>query len=136
MDFVLCYACQSRGACQFGVLEQTFPDAESSVGRIRCPDNFQGLPKMAHGGWISAVLDDVMGRLAWKLGEFIHTTSLTIEFLKPVPTDEELGFTLVSKPTEPGRWRLDAELFLADTGLVLARAHGGFVQPKRRRPTA
>ena len=129
----LCYHCATSGVCQFGIIEQIFDDQPSrSHGRIRCPPNFQGLPGMVHGGWIAAVFDDFMGRQAWTLGEFVHTTSLTIDFIKPAPVGPELHFSVFAQPLETRTWRADAELRVAETSLLVAKATGRFVQPRRR----
>lgn len=132
MDFQMCPHCMAAGGCQLGVLEQVMTGPTRSEGRIRCPANFEGLPGIAFGGWTAAVFDDVMGRFASHLGEIVHTTSLTTDFLKPVPVGEELRFEVWSEKLDERRWRVEAELRVSVTGLVTARAHGVFKRPRDR----
>lgn len=55
-------------------------------------DVHQSYPERTHGGMISALLDEVMGRVLWfneseldYLDSFAVTTSMSVKFRKPVP---------------------------------------------------
>ncbi len=50
----------------------------------------KGPPKHAHGGAISAVLDEVMGATAWMNKLHSMTDQLKINFLKAVPLNKEV----------------------------------------------
>ena len=52
----------------------------------------QSYPDRTHGGMISALLDELMGRALWltEPGMFGVTTTLNITYRKPVPLDTEI----------------------------------------------
>ena len=52
----------------------------------------QSYPDRTHGGMISALLDELMGRALWltEPGMFGVTTTLNITYRKPVPLDVEI----------------------------------------------
>ena len=54
--------------------------------------NHQSYPERTHGGMISALLDELMGRALWLTNEDIYgvTTTMNITFRKPVPFDKPL----------------------------------------------
>ena len=91
----------------------------------------QGYPGRMHGGIISALLDETIGRAimiedpdAWGV-----TAELNVRFRKPVPLDEELKIvgridTLGSKIFSGS-----GEMLLPD-GTVAATAHGKYVRLK------
>jgi acyl-coenzyme A thioesterase PaaI-like protein len=94
----------------------------------------QGYPGRMHGGIITGILDETIGR-AINIGEGENpmtwgvTAELTVRFRKPVPLDVEL--------TARGRITRDihhvfegeGELYLPD-GTVAATAHGKYVRLK------
>jgi len=130
-SFILCAGCRARGACQFGVMDQVC-DGMRSQGRITCPRSFEGLPGIAHGGWIAGAFDDVMGRFASNLAQSVHTTTLTIDFLRPVPVEHVLHFTVEGEAHAQG-WRATASFVDPETEREYARAHGRFALPRRLR---
>lgn len=129
----MCEACAERGVCRLGVVSQSFPTADTSEGIIRFPETHAGLPGMAHGGWIAGAFDDVMGRFAWHMSDVNYTVSLTIDYVKPAPINQDLRFTIIGTRLENNRLRLEAELRVeADRDRLIAKAHGEFVQPRKR----
>ena len=50
----------------------------------------RGAPGLAHGGLLSAAIDEVLGSLNWLLGEPAVTGRLECEFIKPVPVGSVL----------------------------------------------
>lgn len=134
MKFELCPHCETSGVCQFGVLNQVMTSPDSSRSDICCPAQFQGLPGMAHGGWICAMFDDTMGRHAMHVGDMIHTVSLTVDFVRPVPVGPALYCTVKSEQVAERRWSALGELRIVENDGLLAKAAGTFVQPRRKPP--
>jgi len=130
MTLPLCESCKPSGVCQFGVIEQSLIAPHSSTGIVRCPPNFQGLPGMAHGGWIAAVFDEIMGREAWRHAPLIYTARLTVHFLKPVPVDRDLHYVVTSEPRAQRHWHVAAELRDGVDNLLLATGSGDFRHPR------
>ena len=54
--------------------------------------NHQSYPERVHGGLISAMLDEIMGRALWveELGNYAVTTSMEVIYRKPVPYGKKL----------------------------------------------
>jgi acyl-CoA hydrolase len=52
----------------------------------------EGPPGHAHGGSISAVMDEAMGGCAWMNGHTVVAAQLTINFRKPLPLGTEAWF--------------------------------------------
>ena len=96
---------------------------------------FEGWEGIAHGGIISAILDEVM---AWSLvgaDNWGVTARLTVNFKRPVPIGEPLR--AVGVVTRERRRLVDAtaELRLVESGELLATAEGVYMAagPDRKR---
>ncbi len=88
-----------------------------------------GPPGYAHGGVISALLDEAMAKVTASLGVMAFTSRLEVKFLRPVP----LGVALVVRGWP--RWRRGRVLAHAAaiedaTGRCLATATARFVEPR------
>lgn len=53
----------------------------------------QSFPKVLHGGLISALVDETIGRAAIAHNVWCMTAELTVRYKKPVPIDEPLSIT-------------------------------------------
>jgi len=63
-----------------------FAGADLSLeGTFTVTKRHQGAPGLAHGGLLSAALDEVLGSLNWLVGSPAVTGRLECEFRKPVP---------------------------------------------------
>jgi uncharacterized protein (TIGR00369 family) len=96
-------------------------------GTFRLGAEYQGGPGFVHGGIIATLLDEVMG----KVGRFRNirtvTAELQIEYLRPVPVDEELvveGWEV----EQNGRDLYHTGEIRSISGAVLARGKGRFVE--------
>ncbi len=69
-----------------------FYNKEKSVfSWVTVPDHLCGWHNLAHGGAISAILDEIMGRTAvYILNKLIMTKTMNIEFLKPILIGQEM----------------------------------------------
>lgn len=59
-------------------------------GRFTVTDHLQGAPGLAHGGLLSAALDEILGSLNWLLAGPAVTGRLECDFRRPVPVGSEL----------------------------------------------
>jgi len=104
---------------------------EDDAGRVTAkftprPEH-QGFPGVMHGGIVTALLDETLGRVAIAAGRWMVTGRLNIRFRRPIPVEETLTVT-----GEPVKWNgriLEArgEIRLAD-GRVAAEATGMFLE--------
>lgn len=59
-------------------------------GSFTVTEHHQGAPGLAHGGVISAAVDEGMGYLLWLVMSPAVTANLEVNFRKPVPVGSEL----------------------------------------------
>ncbi len=64
----------------------------SVVGTFTVTKHHQGASGLAHGGVLSAALDEALGTLNWLVGERAVTGRLECEFRMPVPVGSVLHF--------------------------------------------
>jgi uncharacterized protein (TIGR00369 family) len=87
----------------------------------------QGYPGVLHGGVISSLLDETLGRLTISAGCWLVTARLSLSFHRPVPLGQKL--TLIGRIVERNRRRIKArgELRLED-GAVAVEAEGIYME--------
>jgi len=99
------------------------------VGVVTGRDEHQSYPNRMHGGMISALLDEVVGR-AINVVEpeaFGVTSELNVKFKKPVPLNEEIK--AVGRLTKNTRLVFHAEGFIEDReGNILATAAATYIK--------
>ena len=90
-------------------------------------DEHQGYPGVVHGGIVTALLDEVLGRAAIAAERWVVTGRLNIRFRRPIPLGEPL--TVVGEVVSWKRRTLEArgQIKLAD-GQVGAEATGTFLE--------
>lgn len=104
---------------------------EDDAGRVTAkftprPEH-QGFPGVMHGGIVTALLDETLGRVAIAAGRWMVTGRLNIRFRRPIPVEGTL--TVIGEPVKWQKWMLEArgEIRLAD-GQVGAEATGTFLE--------
>jgi len=104
-------------------------EGDLMVGVVTGRDEHQSYPNRMHGGMISALLDEVIGR-AINIPEpeaFGVTTELNVKYKKPVPLNEELR--VVGKLTKNTRLVFQAAGFIEDkNGNILATGTATYVK--------
>lgn len=100
-------------------LDFAFDEAAGTLETSWVPSEvYQGYAGVLHGGVLSTVLDEVVGKLSVLLGKPAVTAEMTVRFVKPVPTG--LPLAVRGRITEESRrvLRGQAEAFLADGTLA------------------
>ena len=121
----LCYGC---GQANLFGLQLELEQAPGGVeGRFFVKQDHQGPPGFAHGGVLTAALDEAMALALHADGVHARTSRLEVDLLAPAPVG---GFVRVAARVEEGAGR---ELHLSATasneeGRALARAAGTFVR--------
>ena len=124
----LCIVCGTKNDAS---LKSEFFEIENGimVGVTTPKDIHQSYPNRMHGGMISALLDETLGR-AVQIGNpdaWAVTGELTVRFKKPVPLNEEI--LCVGKVTKDTSRLYIAEGFIEDkNGNILATAKGTYVK--------
>lgn len=95
-------------------------------GSVRFGVPFTGPRGRAHGGYLAATLDHVLGMFLAELGIFVLTLRLEVTYPAPTPLDTELDVRaglLVDDGRKPSAW---AEI--RHDGVTTARAEGLFLK--------
>lgn len=125
----MCFVCGESNPA--GVHVRFYQQEDGSVlARFTGCNHHQGYPGRMHGGIITAVMDETMGRaIMTRYGDNIWgvTAELSVRFRKPVPLNVEL--TAVGRITEEKTRLFEGvgELYLPD-GSVAVEASGKFVK--------
>jgi acyl-coenzyme A thioesterase PaaI-like protein len=102
-------------------------DEGRCIARFQPKPEHQGYPGQLHGGLISSLLDETMGRVLTGRNVWAMTGRLEIKFRKPVPLDQEL--TVVGELTRSRSRAYEArgEIQLPD-GTVLVEGSGTYIR--------
>jgi len=128
----LCRGCRVGGRnCRFNADDFTATGPDEAILRLTCPADFQGGPDVAHGGWISGVFDDALGRFLTHKGLLTVAATLTVDFLMPVPVEQPLTVAVRIVAREGRRLTMSGALRLDGDPRDRATAKGVWVE---RRP--
>jgi uncharacterized protein (TIGR00369 family) len=90
-------------------------------------EEHQGYPGFVHGGIISALMDEVIGRVVTSLDIWAVTAKLELKFRKPVPWGEELTIIGEMIRLRSRSFEARGELRLAD-GTLAVEGYGIYVR--------
>jgi uncharacterized protein (TIGR00369 family) len=106
-------------------------DAKRRIrGQFRLAAEYQGGGGYLHGGIIALLLDEAMGKVNRFREVRAVTAELTIEYLKPVPVEQDLVVEAY-EVEKNGRSLFHAAEIRDASGQLLARGRGRFVELKR-----
>jgi acyl-coenzyme A thioesterase PaaI-like protein len=81
-----------------------------------------------HGGIITALLDETIGRVAFLYDKWVQTGKIEVKFRKPVPLDQKLLITGELVRDVGRAMEMRGQIKLAETGEVLSEAIGLFIR--------
>jgi len=88
----------------------------------------QGWPGVLHGGIITALLDETIGRVAFLYDKWVQTGKIEVKFRKPTPLGQKLLVTGELVRDVGRAMEMRGTVKLADSGEVLAEAIGLFIR--------
>lgn len=94
-------------------------------GSFTVTEHHQGAPGLAHGGVVSAAVDEGMGYLLWLVGGPAVTARLEVDFRRPVPVDSRLELEArIDRQEERKIWaslegRVDGEVMVEARALYV-----------------
>lgn len=101
-------------------------DEGRCIARYQPKPEHQGYPGQLHGGIVSALLDETMGRVMAPQDKWAMTGRLEIRFRKPVPLDQELTILGELTRNRSRAYEARGEIQLAD-GTTLIKGEGMYV---------
>ena len=121
-----CFACSPVNPA--GLQMRFHAGTDRLVSWLTVPEHMCGWRHLAHGGVISAILDEIMSWAAiYLLKRVILTRSMSIEFRKPVSIGTALRAEgLIYEARGPREAVMEGRLYQADNDLLCARAEGVF----------
>jgi uncharacterized protein (TIGR00369 family) len=122
-----CFVCGGANAHGMHLAFEQDDDARRIRGHFRVAPQYQGATGSAHGGIIATLLDEVMAKVSRFTGVQAVTAELAIEYLRPVPVDEDLILEGHEVNREGRNLHYAGEIRNA-SGAVLARSRGRFVE--------
>jgi acyl-coenzyme A thioesterase PaaI-like protein len=87
----MCFACGRQNP--IGLHLQFFTDGDKVTTTFTPRPEHQGFPGVMHGGLVSTVLDEVIGRVAINKELWMMTAKLEVRYKKPVPIGQPLTVT-------------------------------------------
>lgn len=122
-----CLVCGKENPKGFGITWFASEDGTIS-GNITLTEHQQGPPNFAHGGASAALLDEVMGVAVWHAGKSVVVVNLNLDYLKPVPLNQEIEIIgHVTEVENEGKIvKANGEIHLPD-GNVAVKASGTYV---------
>lgn len=109
-------------------------DDDRVVARFTPQEEHQGYPGVLHGGIISTVLDEAIGRVCIAEGRWMVTAKMEVRYRRPIPLGESLLVVGESLESRGRRLVARGELRLPD-GSVGAEATGTFIELSEEQAT-
>jgi len=126
-----CFGCGAGNARGMQLRFERDDEARRVRGSFRIGAEYQGGPGFVHGGIIATLLDEVMSKVSLFERDHSMTAELSVEYLKPVPVDENV--TVEGWEVErSGRSRMRQGEIRDAQGAVLARGKGRFVELRKK----
>ncbi len=127
----MCFVCGRENP--IGLHVEFYVDGDKVTVEFLPQENHQGYPGMMHGGLVSTLLDETIGRSAFLHNMWVVTAKMELRYRQPVPIGKKL--TVVGWTTRVRGRLLEAkgEVRLED-GTVAVEADALYVQiPEDRR---
>ena len=120
-----------------GLVTEADWDAKTARGFLTFGNAYEGAPGIVHGGFVAAVLDEVLGMVAAMSGTVAMTGEFTVRYRKPTPINRPLRIEARLDRFTGRRVFTSAEMFAGDvrtaecTGLFIAVGGGKFEELER-----
>lgn len=121
----LCFVCGTENPHGLGAV--FYDDGKKVWTEVTPQNHHQGWPSVLHGGIISAILDETIGRVAFLHDRWVQTARLSLRFVKPAPLGVSLRATGELVKDQRRLMHMRGDLVVASTGELLAQAEGTFM---------
>ena len=111
-----------------GLKMQFLTDNERIYSLVTVPPAMAGWDQAVHGGIISTILDEIMGRaVIYLLQKIAVTKSITVDFVRPLYVGRKLSVVSSIQEIQSERQVLMTGEIYSDEDQLCAKAHGKFV---------
>ncbi|MGE4403720.1 MAG: PaaI family thioesterase [Desulfobulbus sp.] len=111
----------------FGLKMQFLTDNERVYSQVKVPSAMAGWDQAVHGGIISTIMDEIMGRaVIYLLQKIAVTKSITVDFIKPLCVGRELTAVSSIQGIQSEREVLVTGEIYSDEDTLCAKANGKF----------
>jgi len=117
-----CYVCGQKNPIGLAVEFTIDREAKRSSARFTPKADHQGYQGIVHGGILTSLLDEAMGKLAFSLGIPAVTAEITVKFKSPATPGEELQVS--GKIIEESHRLIQATARIERGPIVIAEATG------------
>jgi len=122
-----CFVCGEKN--EIGLQAKFHFDGEKAITKVKAGTLYEGYAGIYHGGILSTLLDEVMIKAILANERFAVTAEMTIRFVAPVRTGDELTITgWVTK--SKGRIFVTEGKAVGKDGTVYATATGKYIEAK------
>jgi uncharacterized protein (TIGR00369 family) len=122
----LCFVCGLDNP--IGLKLAFYEDEQGHVAARFTPQSqHQGYPGVVHGGIVTALLDEVLARVAIGSGRWVMTARLNLRYRRPIPLDQPLTVVGQALGWKRSLFEARGQIILAD-GQVGAEAEGTFAE--------
>ena len=122
-----CFAC---GEANPMGLHMTFAwEGDRYVSRFRVPKEYESFENSVHGGIVSLLLDEVIGRSLGARDIYAVTAKLEVNFRQSTPTEMDLVICSWTEKQDGRKWYINGAIYLPD-GTVSAEATALMIQKK------
>jgi acyl-coenzyme A thioesterase PaaI-like protein len=121
----LCFVCGTKNPHGLGAT--FFDDGVEVWTEVTPAEHHQSWPGVLHGGVVTAILDETIGRVAFLHDRWVQTAKLEVRFKKPAPLGELLQARGRLVQDRRRLMQMEGELVVARSGALLAEASGTFV---------
>lgn len=126
-----CFGCGANNPRGMKLTFEQDHEARKITGRFRFGPEYQGSNRVLHGGIIAVLLDEAMGKLNRFHDVRAVTAELSVEYLRPVPVDEDI-IVEAEEVSREGRNLMRRGEIRNTAGEVLVRGKGRFVAISER----
>lgn len=124
-DYRLCFVCGNNNQAGLGLVYRQ--EGDEIVTEFVGKTEHQGFPGVVHGGLLSTILDETMGRTALFTRTWTMTGRLEIRFRNPAPMGERLTCRARLSRGRNSSFEARGEIKL-DDGTLLAEGKGLFIR--------
>jgi acyl-coenzyme A thioesterase PaaI-like protein len=131
----MCSGCRLGSTCYIGITSERLDADDVLHFEATCPLDHQGMPGVAHGGWLTWLMDDVMSHLPMQLGHIPMTAKLEVTFVRPVPIGVRLTGEVWAEAIDGSKWSIASRLRGDSGDAALASGRGLWIIQDRTRRT-